>query len=80
MQTALAEVDFPGCNFAFERRRRQIALQAVNQLLHSQDDATLRRMLAGAKSRLYGSLRDLRSALDAGLAVGRSAQRRQGMG
>jgi predicted acylesterase/phospholipase RssA len=69
METALAKVDFPGCDFAFERRRRQVALQAVNQLLRANVDATLRRSLAGAKTRLYRSLRDLRGALDAGLSA-----------
>ena len=63
----LAANSFSSSNFAFERRRRQVALQAVNQLLRTANEVGVRQQLAQVKKLLYASLDALQASLDAAL-------------
>jgi predicted acylesterase/phospholipase RssA len=67
IEEKLAAYSFSGGNFAFERRRRQVALQAVNQQLRTETDVPIRQQLAQVKKLLYTSLDSLQAALDTAL-------------
>lgn len=69
IEEELAAHDFSSCEFAFARRLRQVAMQAVNQQLRSAADLDTRKKLAQVKQLLYASLNELAAALEAALVA-----------